>query len=522
LPDGRSIVAGGEDRVVRLVRLDSPQQSVELFRFVAPPGKSPEIESAVFVDETRVAVACGDLIVLLDAIGHHLVREFQRPVIGNHNAVLGGLAVSPDGTRLAACGTDNEAHVWNVDSGHILRSLPVHPAWVQGCAFSPDGSQLATACRDGGVRVFDLSTVRQVNRLLGHVGRVWSIAWEPAGTLLTAGADGTVRRWDPGCGFDASMVRELSLPGDEIVDVSAGPGRGRTPAESRSTAAGDVFAVDRQGGLGEFDLDQGRRRSVSVGDGSKSWRVAVDHNRRRLAVCDLGAAGVRVVSLGNSFGRVQDVALPPGVDPAEANACWTPAGDLVVRSRDGSLVWCSADLADRRRIATIKGVVHGLAAAPAGPPRVALVGDRALIHPLPESAAAPLALGTPVVLPVQIETVSVAWSPDAAVLACGTRTGAVQFFDAATGRLLGGLSPHERPIVGLAFAPDGRIVISADRHAVRISDAATLTSLDELRPGIDVRCVGLTADAARLVLAGQASEPGPAGGARLAVVDLER
>jgi WD40 repeat protein len=496
-PDGRSLVTGGEDRVVRLVRLDSPDQPAELFQFAAPPGKSPEIESALFVDDSRVAVSCGDVIALVDATGSGMVREFQRPFIGNRNAVLGGLAVSPDGSRLAACGTDNAAHVWNLDSGKIQRSLPVHPAWVQGCVFSPDGSQFATACRDGAVRVFDLTTSREVNRLLGHVGRVWSIAWEPAGTLLTAGADGTIRRWDPGRGFDASMLRELSLPGDEIVDVSAGPGRGRTPAESRSTAAGEVFAVDRQGGLGEIDLDQGRRRSVAVGDGAKSWHVAGDRNRRRLAVCDQGVAGVRVVSMGNSFGQVQHVALPPGVDPAEANACWTPAGDLVVRSRDGSLVWCSADLARSRRIGTVEGVVHVLAAAPAGPPRVALVGDRALIHPVTESAAAPLALGPPVVLPVPIETTAVAWSPDAAVLACGTRTGAVQFFDAATGTLLGGLSPHERPIVGLAFSPDGRIVLSADLHAVRISDAATLTSLDELQSGIDVRCIGLTADAAR-------------------------
>jgi dipeptidyl aminopeptidase/acylaminoacyl peptidase len=462
------------------------------------------------VDEHLLVIACGDQIVLVDATGRGDVREFQRPFSGNRNAVLGGLTLSPDGTRLAACGTDSKAHVWELATGKILRSLPAHPAWVQGCDFSPDGSQLATACRDGGVRVFDLATGRELNRLLGHVGRVWSIVWEPAGTLLTAGADGTVRRWDPGRGFDAAMVRELSLPGDEIVDVGAAPAGGST-----------VFTVDRQAVLAAVDLDEGRSRPVAVGGGARSWRVAVDGNGRRLAVCDLGAAGVRVVSIGGSLEHVQDVELPAGVDPTESLACWTSAGAIVVRARDGSLVWCSAELARPRRLAMVDGVVHRLAAAPVGPPRVALIGDRAVIHTLPESPAGPVPTAPPLVLPVSIETTAVAWSPDAAVLACGTRTGAVQFFDAATGRPLGELAPHERMVIGLAFSPDGRVLVSADRHAVRVSEAATLTTLDELRPGMDLSGILLVSDSRRLVLAGQAGEPGPKGGARLGVVDLD-
>jgi hypothetical protein len=282
-----------------------------------------------------------------------------------------------------------------------------------------------------------------------------------------------------------------------------------------------VFTVDRQAVLAEVDLDEGRSRPVAVGGGARSWRVAVDGNGRRLAVCDLGAAGVRVIYGGAGSGHVQDLALPVGVDPAEALACWTPAGAIVVRARDGSLVWFPAELSRPRRLATVAGVVHCLVAAPAGPPRVALIGDRAVIHTLPESPAVPVP-AAPLVLPVSIETTAVAWSPDAAVLACGTRTGAVQFFDAATGRPLGELSPHERMVIGLAFSPDGRILVSADRHAVRVSEAATLTTLDELRPGMDLSGICLVSDARRLVLAGQAGEPGPAGGARLGVVDLDR
>jgi len=168
----------------------------------------------------------------------------------------------------------------------------------------------------------------------------------------------------------------------------------------------------------------------------------------------------------------------------------------------------------------LEGVVRGLAVAPAGPPRVAAFGDQLAIWPVLRSGGDRAALGQPLVLPVSIETTAVAWSPDARIVACGTRTGEVRLFAAATGSPLGTLAPHERKIERILFSPDGRIVVTADRDCVRISDAATLTSFDELRPGIEVAGLCLTADGARLVLAGHAAAAGGEGPARLFVMEL--
>jgi WD40 repeat protein len=507
--DGRSIVFGGDDRVVRLVRLDTPEQPVNLYEFEKPPGKAPEVESLMFTDPDTIAVSCGDLIVLLDAATGRLVREFDRPAVGNRNAVFGSLAVAPDGTRLMACGTDAAAHVWDIATGRIVQSFAGHPAWVQGCAFSPDGSRVATACRDGGVRVFDAVSGRLLERLLGHVGRVWSVAYEPSGLLLTAGADGTVRRWDSVGGFEAAATAVMAVPGDEIMSVSPGL-RPET-----------VFLTDRTGRLWEMDAGrndmpetadawQERWRQAGL-DTAAIWQAALDHRGRRLAVT-FGRNGLpfppAIVLLEGPDGtahRSIPLQLPDGIDPNEAVACWTPVGDLVVRTADGGLWWCPADRAEVRRIGVIPGTVHSLMAAPAGPPRVAAIGDRAVIHALPGSSADRAAGGAPLVLPITGETTAVTWSPDATTIACGTRTGAVHLCDAATGATRGVLAPHERMIEALAFAPDGRILLAADRDHVRLSDTATLTTFDELRPGIQVRGMCLTADAARLVLGGQAS-----------------
>ncbi len=516
-PDGRLLATGGEDRVVRLVRLDgsadSPAELAELVRFEAPPGKSPEIESAVFVGDARLAVSCGDQIAVIDTATAAVIREFERPFDGNRNAVLGGLVVSPDGGQLAACGTDSAAHVWEIGSGRIIRSLPAHPAWVQGCYFSPDGSQLATACRDGGVRVFDLATGRRLNRLIGHVGRVWSVAWEPAGTLLTAGADGTVRRWDPARGLDAAATREIPIRGGPKISLVASPAR---------AGQDTVYAVSPGWQIEAVDLQRDAAVSIELPGERRVWQAAVDRDGR-LAVCFIDDGSPEVFRLPPGSDGVAEptaVTLPAGNDANEAVPTWTPAGELVLCTRDGRLFWYPVDVAAGRKIAALEGVVHAFAIAPAGPPQLAAYGDRVVILPLPRPGNPRGPLGPPLVVPVAGETLAVAWSPDARLIACGTRTGAVTLFDTATGATQGTLAPHERAITGIAFSPDGQTLVSADRDAVRISDVATLTTFDELRPGIDVTGIHLTSDAQRLVLAGGPAEGDRERPGRLLIMEL--
>lgn len=519
-PDGRSIATGGADRVVWLVELAAAGRVREVFQFDDLPDKSPEVESAIFVDPGTLAASCGDSVVLIDVAGGRLVRELKRAGKVNRKAVFGSLTVSVDGRRLMACGTDATAHVWDVATGELLLSLPDHPGWVQGCGFSPDGTELVTACRDGGVRVFDAATGRLVNKLLGHVGRVWSVAWEPAGTLLSTGADGTVRRWDPKAGFDAAMLRAIDVPCEEFVALVVGP---TDPTKAAGPVAAAVardliFATAYPGGIWQIDPEHASARPLPLPDEGSPWQCDLDGPRGRLAVAWRASRPVDVIATA-AGGLVAAIVLPGGSDPADANPCWTPAGELVIRSADGGLHWCPQDLAGVRRISTVDGVVHLVAAAAAGPPRVATIGDRAVIHPLPRSPSDRSSLAPPLVLPIALETTAVAWSPDATAIACGTRTGVVQLFDTTTGASLGSLAPHERMIEALAFSPDGRILFAADHDCVRVADVATLTTFDELRPGGRIRGLGLTTAGTGLVIAGRFPRP-EGGDAALAVVEL--
>lgn len=527
-PDGTSIALGGEDRIVRMVNLASPDDPSVLFQFDQPPGKSPEVESIVFVDDTTLAAACGDLIALLDAKTGRLIRELRRPMIVNRHAVLGSLTVSPDGRRLMACGTDAQAHVWEIATGKVVVALPTHPAWVQGCCFLGNGSRVATACRDGSLRVFDTRTGDMLSRLVGHVGRVWSVTSEPAGTLLTCGTDGTVRRWDPSLTLDTAALREIEVDGDEILRIQEGP----LPEKDLTDATKQtVLAIDRPGSVKGIDAASGSVWELPRPEQSRAIEFAADAPRARVAVSWLQADHLSVFTLPATLSEAvsgdanvlavneSQLPLPATIDPREAVCCWLQSGELLVCSRHGRLCLVSPQLADPRLLdSPLEDPVHELTVAPAGPPRVAAAGKHTAILPLAsgpgQTAAAPL------VFPIGEESSAVAWSPDGSLLACGTRTGRTLLFDTATGAPRGALVPHQRQIVFVAFSADGRTLVTADNDCVRISDVGTLTTLDEIRPGWHVRAARLAADGSRLVLGGRAINADGTDSARLAVMEL--
>jgi len=512
LSDGRSLAVGGEDRTIRVVPLATRDDARRLFTFEAPPGESPEVESLVAVSGGRLAASCGDAIVVLDEVTGASVREFERPESSSRNAVMGSLTVSRDGSRLMACGTDAQAHVWDIATGKLVLSLATHPAWVQGCGFSPDGSLVATGCRDGGIRFFAADSGAARGRLVGHAGRVWSVAFESSGRLLSAGADGSVRRWDPRSTREAAVLREIPLPASSPVvrRLFAGPEAapdGGAPAILALTSGGELAAVHVASGSATL-VAAGARHVTHVATDTRSGRLALAHS---------GTSPVEIATLSTGSITVRGAvsSLPQGESQHNAACCWLPTGELVVAANSGKLFLCASDLQRVASLRTLADPVQEIAASPDGAPRLAVAGKETVILTLPGGWGKPART-----LPLEIgeEACRIAWSPDGTVVAVGTRSGRVLLFDASTGAAGGSLAAHERRIAGLAYSADGRVLVSADAGGVRISDATTLATLDELRPGWQVSAIHLRNDA--LVIAG--GDDGNLADARprLAVLDL--
>ncbi|REJ93330.1 MAG: hypothetical protein DWQ34_05675 [Planctomycetota bacterium] len=128
-----------------------------------------------------------------------------------------GVAFSPDGARLAACGADRSLRVFDVATGEEQIHVEDHADWVMDVAWSPDGTRLVTASRDKTAKVFDASTGDALTTFNGHGEPVYSAAFLADGNqIATGGRDKQVRIWQTA---DAKEVRKIGGFGNEVLQV---------------------------------------------------------------------------------------------------------------------------------------------------------------------------------------------------------------------------------------------------------------------------------------------------------------
>jgi WD40 repeat protein len=141
--------------------------------------------------------------ILVTGGADHLVRLWDiasgqlRHVWSGHTGEVRSLAFSPDGRWLASASFDQTVRVWEVATGQVQHVLDNHD-WIVGTvAFSPDSKTIATGSHDQMVRLWDAQTGQLIHTLTGHTYVVWSVTFHPDGQLLASGsADQTVRLWD--------------------------------------------------------------------------------------------------------------------------------------------------------------------------------------------------------------------------------------------------------------------------------------------------------------------------------------
>ncbi|MCA0456465.1 MAG: WD40 repeat domain-containing protein [Chloroflexi bacterium] len=114
------------------------------------------------------------------------------------------LFFTPNGSQILFVAKDG-VRIWNVaDAIETYGNIPEYKLiaplqekeFIFSIALSPDGTVLAAGYQDGTVRLWNVETGDQLIVLKGHKDRVVSLAFSPDGTLLASGGtDGTVRLW---------------------------------------------------------------------------------------------------------------------------------------------------------------------------------------------------------------------------------------------------------------------------------------------------------------------------------------
>lgn len=127
------------------------------------------------------------------------------------NAVI----VAGDG-EIVAAGADSVVRLLSAE-GRERASVELGPNPVIALALSPDGTRIAAATVAGAVAMIDRGSARVLFTLVGPGLPVWSLAFRPDGTeLLTGGGDRLVRRWDARTGEPIGALA-MARPADALA-----------------------------------------------------------------------------------------------------------------------------------------------------------------------------------------------------------------------------------------------------------------------------------------------------------------
>lgn len=331
-----------------------------------------------------------------------------------------------------------------------------HRGAVSHVAFHPANLLLATAGADGTIRLWDPRTEQLVRVLVGHDNWVTSVVWSPdGGYLASSSRDGTVRLWEAASGNLLKVLRGSESP---VYCVAWSP-------DGQTLASGHMDATIRL-----WDAASGARIAALRGDG-RQYQLAWSPGGQRLAVHqEEGRLVLWNVDSGQRSGERMELA-----ELAISTVAWSPDGTaLACGCFDAAPTVRLLDAASGERLQTFQGdsasEIRCVAWSPDGKTLAAC--GFGLVWTWETASAKPLGV-VHVKHPEKAEFLSVAWSHDGKILAAGDSDGNIRLWD-------GGLNAKVRTIRGqtgglnsVAWSPVGKTVTAGDNDGtVRLWDTS--------------------------------------------------
>jgi len=418
-------------------------------------------------------------------------------LVGNMDDTY-GLALSPDGTRLATASYDKNVRLWDATTGQLLHTFRGHTAGVSAVTFSADGKYLVSGGGDHAVRVWSVEEKRGASVLLGHTEWITDVAFTPDGNRVVSvsgyeGKGDGIRVWDWRAGEQmhhyaearGQLVALAVMPDGQRAVTGAAEGTVRVwrlpgPVPPRPETVGPVRRFGRfNGSVSAVSLSQDGRFIYSLDEGVVKWDregekvvwtqeleqqasyhvVATRDDRHVLAGCADGTVAVLDAATGQvlrRFKKHKEQILSVAVSPDGKRAV-SSSGTDQKEMKHSIRVW---EVDTAKELFELKGHTD--------------------------------------------ETWSIAFSEDGTRIATASDDGTVRLWDAATGQELHVFRGHKGAASAIAFSPNGKRLVSGGQDlTVRIWDVEKKELLQSL-DGHDVWIteVAYTPDGTRILSVG--------------------
>lgn len=478
------------------------------FLFNTPP------EALTFsVDASIIATAHGNNIYVWDTFTGNAFAMLDK-----HPDSINAIALSPDGTKLAAAGGDWTVRLWEVNTGKYINSLTGHSSAVNAVAFSPDGNILASAgstlrlwdadtgewlhtdSRDLGsidllafspngktlatgggwdhtVHLWDVNTGTLRTGMKGHTDKIRDMAFSPDSTrLITASRDRTMRLWNVNTGTE---LQNLPTP-DDAINPHAAIEQEVLPKEwddvysvKFSQDGTQLISVSSDGSLHLWDVDSGRYQSSSPLGAHTDWvsTLAFSTDSKYLVSDNAVEARARVWNV-ETFTQHAILTPPQDVIGLAFSLDFKKLAGRIFLS--GVHVW---DAGTKEHLFALEGVDRmdhywplvfspdgkilagkGLVAAPNNKVQLWQADTGAYLFTF-EGHTEPVS--------------KYIFSPNSKVFASGSEDGTIVLWDAKIGESLSNLTGHTQSISALAFSADSQTLASGGGNEIRLWEVNT-------------------------------------------------
>lgn len=412
--------------------------------------KEPGRALALSADGSMLAAAGANSDVLLwDTRTGTLARRLPT------RTSVWSLTFSPAGDRLITAGWSAEPLVWEVQGTGAPARLQGHWRTVWSAAFSPDGASILTASSDETIRAWDAHTLSPNGILRGHENEVWCVATAPDGRMLASGGkDKTVRLWPS----------EPTAPQPEFPNTSA-----NRPLFSPDGK--QLVTVNYREGDGRCELwDITGHKSLGATPGARALGFTADG--ASIVYLNVGTSSIQTWSPTNWSVAAKLEGAVPGPESFVCTGLSADGGRFfAIDSAGTARMW---EMSNGKQLASFPG--------PQPPIRTGVLSVRGqyLATSLERENVVRLyatRVGRALRLKGHQDFVDgLAFAPDGETLASGSVDGTIRLWDCASGRELALLPGHPDETTDVAFSPDGRTLASLAK-----GDSLKLWHLPSLR-----------------------------------------